>query len=189
MHVANDYRNRFNDIYYEIHANSPHTSIVCFKTCNRWSVLERTGFVRISGQYGADSIYERFLKSPLAKLNTLRPRPNGRYFADDIFKYIFLNENARISLKKSLKFVPKVRINNIPALVQIMAWRRSGDKPLSEAMVVSLLTYVCGTRPQWVNTLHTAVLSEDIDIYSQFISFLVVTSQITSNLTVCSTVY
>ena len=39
-----------------------------------------------------------------------------------------LNENARISFKKSLKFVPKVRINNIPALVQIMAWRRSGDK-------------------------------------------------------------
>ena len=185
MHVANDYRNRFNDIYYEIHANSPHTSIVCFKTCNRWSVLERTGFVRISGQYGADSIYERFLKSPLAKLNTLRPRQHGRYFADNIFKYIFLNENARISLKKSLKFVPKFRIHNIPALVQIMAWRRS----LSEPMVVSLLTYVCVARPQWVNTLHTAVLSEDIDIYSQFISFLVVTPQITNNLTVCSTVY
>ena len=32
----------------------------------------------------------------------------------------------------SLKFVPKGPINNIPALVQIMAWRRSGDKPLPE---------------------------------------------------------
>ena len=49
--------------------------------------------------------------------NTLRPRQIGRYFADDIFKCIFLNENARISLKISLNFVPKVRINNIPALV------------------------------------------------------------------------
>ena len=68
--------------------------------------------------------------------NTLRPRQNGRYFADDIFKCIFLNENAWISLKISLKFVPKVRINNIPALVQIMAWRLPGDKPLSEPMVV-----------------------------------------------------
>ena len=61
--------------------------------------------------------------TPLKLINTLRPRQNGRYFADDTFKCIFLNENAWISLKVSLKFVPKVRINNIPALVQIMAWR------------------------------------------------------------------
>ena len=85
------------------------------------------------------------------QLNTLRPRQNGRYFADDIFKGIFFNENARISLKISLKFVPKVRINNILALVQIMAWRRPGDKPLSEPMLFSLLTHICVSRPQWVN--------------------------------------
>ena len=84
-------------------------------------------------------------------VNTLRPIQNGRYFADDIFKCIFLNENAWISLKISLKFVPKVRIYNIPALVQIMAWCRPGDKPLSEPMMVSLLTHICVTRPQWVN--------------------------------------
>ena len=73
--------------------------------------------------------------------------------ADDIFKCIFMNENVWIVLKISLKFVPKVRINNIPALVQIMAWRRSGDKPLSEPMMVSLLTHICVIRPQWVNSL------------------------------------
>ena len=39
----------------------------------------------------------------------------------------------------------------MPALVQIMAWRRSGDKPLSGPMVVSLMTHICDTRPQWVN--------------------------------------
>ena len=50
----------------------------------------------------------------------------------------------------SLKFVPKGPINNYPSLVQIMAWRRSGDKPLSEPMMVSLLTHICVTRPQWV---------------------------------------
>ena len=83
-------------------------------------------------------------------VSTLRPRQNGRHFADDIFKCIFLNENAWISLKISLKFVPKVLINNIPALVQIMAWRRPGDKSLSEPMMVSLLTHICVTRPQWV---------------------------------------
>ena len=64
--------------------------------------------------------------------NSLRPRRNRRHFADAIFKCIFLNENVWIVLKISLKFVPKVRINNIPALVQMMAWRRPGDKPLSE---------------------------------------------------------
>ena len=86
-------------------------------------------------------------------LNTLRPRQNGRRFADDTFKRIFLNENVRISIKISLKFVPKGPINNMPSLVQIMACRWPGDKPLSEAMMVSLLTHICVTRPQWVKAL------------------------------------
>ena len=84
-------------------------------------------------------------------VNTLRPRQNGRHFAVDTFKRIFWNENVRISIKISLKFVPKGPINNNPALVQIMAWRWSGDKPLSEPMLVSLLTHTCVTRPHWVN--------------------------------------
>ena len=83
--------------------------------------------------------------------NTLRPRQNGRHFADDIFKCIFLKENVWIPIKISLKFDPKGPINNIPALVQIMAWRRPGDKPLYEPTMVSLLTHICYTRPQWVN--------------------------------------
>ena len=51
------------------------------------------------------------------QINTLRPRQNGRRFADDTFKCIFLNENVRIFIEISLKFVPKGPINNIPALV------------------------------------------------------------------------
>ena len=86
-------------------------------------------------------------------INTLRPRQNGRHIADDIFKCIFMNENEWISLKTSLKFVPKVRINNIPVLVQKMAWRLPGDKPLSEPMMDGSLTHIWVTRPQWVNTL------------------------------------
>ena len=86
----------------------------------------------------------------LVTVITLRPRQNGRRFADDTFKRIFLNENVRISIEISLKLVPKGPISNIPALVQIMAWRRSGDKPLSEPMMVSLLTHICVTRPQRV---------------------------------------
>ena len=88
---------------------------------------------------------------PFRLINTLRPKQNGRNFADDIFKCIFLNINELISLKISLKFVLKGPINNIPALVQIMAWRRPGDKPLFEPMMVSLPTHICVTRPQWVN--------------------------------------
>ena len=84
-------------------------------------------------------------------INTLRPRQNGRHFPDDTFNRIFLKENVRISIKISLKFVSKGPIDNIPALFQIMAWRRPGDKPLSEPMMVILPTHICVTRPQWVN--------------------------------------
>ena len=81
-------------------------------------------------------------------INTLRPRQNGHHFTDDTFKRIFLNENFRISFKISLKFVPMGPINNIPAFVQIMAWLRAGDKPLSEPMTVRLPTHICVTQPQ-----------------------------------------
>ena len=68
--------------------------------------------------------------------NTLRPRQNGRHFPDDIFKCIFLNEHIWITMKFSLKFVPKGPIDNIPALVHLMAWRRPEDKPSSEPTLV-----------------------------------------------------
>ena len=81
-------------------------------------------------------------------LNTLRPRQVGRHFADDIFMRIFFNENFCILIKFSLKYVHNGPIDNNPALVEIMAWRRSGDKPLSQPMMISLPTHICVTRPQ-----------------------------------------
>ena len=57
-----------------------------------------------------------------------------------------------IPIEVSLKFVPRGSFNNNPALFQIMAWRRPGDKPLTEPVLVSSLTHICVTRPQWVNT-------------------------------------
>ena len=92
-----------------------------------------------------------FFFQQLVQINTLRLRQNGRHFPDDIFKWIFLNENVWISINISLKFVPRGPINNIPTMVQVMAWRRPGDKPLSEPMMVRLPTHICVTRPQWVN--------------------------------------
>ena len=55
--------------------------------------------------------------------------------ANNIFKCIFMNEKLRILIPISLKFVPKGPIDNKSALVQVMAWRRTGDKPLPEPML------------------------------------------------------
>ena len=74
---------------------------------------------------------------------------NGCHFPNDIFKCISVNENVWVLFKSLLQFVPRGPINNIAALVQIMACCRPGDKLLSEPMMVSLLMYICVTRPQW----------------------------------------
>ena len=88
-----------------------------------------------------------------AVFNTLKPTQNCRHSAD-ILKCIFLNDSVWIPLKTSLKFVPEVRINNIPSLVQIMAWRRPGDKLLSALRMLGLLKHICDPRrPQWFNSL------------------------------------
>ena len=57
-------------------------------------------------------------------------------FADDIFERMFLYKDLRVLIDISLRFVSKGPINNDPSLVQIMAWRRISDKPLSEPMMV-----------------------------------------------------
>ena len=56
--------------------------------------------------------------------------------ADDIFTCIFFfNKNDGIHIQIPLKFVPKRPIDNKPALGQVKAWRRTGDKPLPEPMM------------------------------------------------------
>ena len=64
------------------------------------------------------------------------PEQDGRLFADDIFRCIFVNENFCILIQISLKFIRKGPINNVQALVEIMAWCRIGDKPISERMLI-----------------------------------------------------
>ena len=59
----------------------------------------------------------------------------GTILADDILKCFFMNEKFCILIWISLKFVPKGPIDNIPALIQIMAWHLSDNKPLSEPML------------------------------------------------------
>ena len=116
-------------------------------------------------QYSRDWHHEKPALNNVVPFNTLRPRQNGRHFPDDIFKWIFLNENVWISINISPKFVPRGPINTIPTLVQVMAWRRPGDKPLSEPMMVYLLTHICVARPQWVNRSLPAPLIEKNMMY------------------------
>ena len=96
------------------------------------------------------------------QVNTLRLRQNGGHFTDDVFKCFFLNENVWILFKITL-FVPMGPFNNIPALVEIMAWCRPGNKPLYEPMMVRLPTHICITRPHWVNTYPSWLLHCRLD--------------------------
>ena len=138
-----------------------HSPLISLTTTNGTGIKIINLYGQFHGYWCLGDERVQHIWSSGADLNILRPRQNGCRFPDDIFKCIFLNENAWISLKISLIFVPKVRINNIPALVQIMAWRRPGYKPLSEPKMVSLLTHICVTRPQWVN------LSQYSDVHNK----------------------
>ena len=130
-----------------------------YKMCDEGAKLSKLWCIKLFVKYGFLEKCSWYNLPPrlmgglhVSRVNTLRPRQNGRHFAEDIFKCIFMNENVWFPIKLSLKFVPKGLIKNIPELVQIMAWRRSGNKPLSEAMMVSLPTHIWVARPQWVNT-------------------------------------
>ena len=48
----------------------------------------------------------------LMSVNSSSPGENGLHFANDIFKGIFMNEKFCVSIKISLKFVPKRQIDN-----------------------------------------------------------------------------
>ena len=111
--------------------------------------LSKSAFDHIKAAFACNLMSH--ISITITLFNTMRLRQNGSHFADDLFKYIFLNENVWIWNKILLKFVSKGSINNIPALVQIRAWHRPGDKPLSEQMVVRLLMYIYASWPQWFN--------------------------------------
>ena len=126
-------------INYKLFVSRSHLNVVYKGVYYLSSVIDLKAMKQVS-QITKTCIHANYI-------NTLRSRQNGRHFADDTFKRIFLNENIRTSIKISLKFVPKGSTNNIPVLVQIMAWCQSGNKPLSEPMMARLPTHICVTRP------------------------------------------
>ena len=72
---------------------------------------------------------------PLRTFNSSLRGQNGHNFIDPIFRCIFMDGKFCISIKISQKFVPKGSINNKSALVQVMAWRQTDDKLLSEPVL------------------------------------------------------
>ena len=68
-------------------------------------------------------------------VNSPAPGQNGRHFTVDNFKHILMNEKFCISIRISLKVIPNSLIDNESALIQVMAWRRAGDKPLPEPLL------------------------------------------------------
>ena len=83
--------------------------------------------------------YNFFLPRALKKTSFHNSNPCGQNGLDNIFKYIFMNEKFCISIRISLTFVHKGPIGNKSVSVQVIAWHRPGDKPLSVLMMVRLL--------------------------------------------------
>ena len=122
------------------------------------TVLCQKVFCNYNLQNGAHLSRPKFVTnySPSSNRSNIKPNAQlthwGRGKMAAIFQTTFQMHFLEWKLIDiSLKFVPKGPVDNIPALVQIMAWRRPGDKSLSEPMVVCSPTHICVTRPQWVN--------------------------------------
>ena len=124
--------------------------LCCRQHSSTMRFLERKYFVLISLKsfpYGYNwQKVSTGLDSGLAKhrlqailLNSSSPGQNVRHFADDSFKLIFTNEKFCIVIWISPKFVPKGPLDNKSALILIVAWRQTCDKPLFEPMLTQFI--------------------------------------------------
>ena len=98
---------------------------------NKWFFLSQDWLTHIIYSTWNDTVLFHVQELYAMLLNSPHTGQNGRNFADDIFKCIFLNENFCILIRISLKFISKGPIENKWALVKTMSWCRTGDKPLS----------------------------------------------------------
>ena len=85
------------------------------------------GVNMILGPTSHGILWMYWLFCALIFVNTLRRWHNGCHFADDIVRRIFVNENYCILIQISPKYGPNGPIVNMPLLVQIMDWRRTGQ--------------------------------------------------------------
>ena len=89
---------------------------------------------------------------------------NVQHLADDIFKCIFLNEHFRITNKISLKYALWGLIDNMSALVQIMAWCREGDRPLIVSSDIRV--YICADSSMLKWIFSSISLSYPVNIWT-----------------------
>ena len=144
-------------------------------------------------RWGLDKLIAISQKIFSNDFNTLSPRQNGRHFPDDIFKSIFLIENVCISVKISSKFVPKGQINNMSALVQVMAWRHATSHYLNQWWLVywrmclslnELMKFHLSSLPQfrlfisqhWSRTVPDAMVVLFAYAYMRYYFFITLTS-------------
>ena len=99
-------------------------------------------------------------KLQLRAINSLRPRQMDAISQTPFSNAFSWMKMFEFRLKFHWSFFPRVQLNNIPAMVQIMAWRRPDDKPLYEPMMVNLPTHICVARPQWVKTLRMMMIPQ-----------------------------
>ena len=117
-------------------------------------------FAKVDGRANKVTLW-RYTKSEIliGYVNSSPSGQNGCNFANDIFRCIFLNEKFCVLIKVSRKFILNGPIDNNPTLVQIMAWRQIGDKPLFEPM----LTLFTDT---W--RIHASPGGDDLTALTQF---------------------
>ena len=107
-------------------------------------------------------------------INTLRRDIMAAILQTTVSNAFSWMKMCKISIKIYLKFVPGGPINNIPALVQIMAKLRPGYKPLSEPMVIRLLTHICFTCSERVKCIYLVMFLRCV-YYNIYIYILIYT--------------
>ena len=117
-------------------SNGDHFTQYLFTNETDWKELWYLTRVIIPGLITLFSMEEEVSSS--FNTNSSPPWQNGRHCADDVFKCIFMNEKFCILNRHSPKFVLKGLIKKKSVLVQVMAWRRVGDKPLTESKLIEL---------------------------------------------------
>ena len=86
----------------------------------------------------------------LRTFNTMRPRQNGCHFPDDSFKWIFSYKKNDLRYNFYWSLFPRIQLTIFHHCFRYLAWHRTCAKPMSEPMMVSLLTHICAIRSQWV---------------------------------------
>ena len=104
-------------------------------------------------------------------INTLNLRQKGCHLTDSNFEFILLYENCCILIKISQKLVPKCPVYNKQALVQIMMWHQTGDKPSSEPMVAYFSDVYMWHSVNESKSCHAEFVLGNMKIYLHVLSF------------------